>query len=99
VHSLPFIYNCCQDKQAFIQELHQALLREYPALQLRWVRIFGPRWAHLYGEAAEASCQAIKIRLNKSYGVCIDNPEYIPGPSLDTLIAQLKERFNDEDLV
>jgi len=90
---LVYINICCDDKQSFITASHQALLEQYPGLQVRWVRIYGKRWAHLYGDSSGISCHALKMQLNQDYGIFIDNPELIPYGNLEEIIATLKEYF------
>lgn len=92
--------NCAEDDTlTFIQVYHQTLVNAFPGLQLRWVRIYGKRWDHLYGEAAAFSGPGLRTRLNANYGLCLDNPELIPNPELETIIAMLKEIFNEDTLV
>lgn len=86
---------CCDSKQKLIETCHQTLIKHYPGLQVRWVRIYGKRWAHLYGDTEGISYQSLKIRLNPFYGICIDNPELIPLSDFDGIINCLKERFDD----
>ena len=88
-----------KDPLDFIQAHHQVLLDVYPGLQLRWVRIYGKRWDHLYGDAGSFSGQALRTELNSNLGLCLDNPELIPAADLDTIMAELKEQFNDKNLV
>jgi hypothetical protein len=78
---------------------HVALLEQYPGLQMRWVRIYGKRWAHLYGDTEGMSCHPLKMQLNQGYGIYIDNPELIPHGNLEEIIATLKECFTDEIMV
>jgi hypothetical protein len=77
----------------FMIKFHHALLKEYPGLQMRWARIHGKRWAHLYGESAVLALQPLRIQLSQNYGIILDNPELIPKDNLDELIAVLKEYF------
>lgn len=90
---LPYIYDCSQEKQDFIMKFHDALHKQYPGIQIRWMRIYGKRWAHMYGDGTVIALQPLKIQLNQDYGICIDNPELIPSENLDELIAVLKEYF------
>lgn len=87
-----------KDTLAFIQDYHHTLVNAFPGLQLRWVRIYGKRWDHMYGDAGAFSGQALRIKLNTNYGLCLDNPELIPTPELETIIAMLREIFNDDNL-
>jgi len=91
----PIIDNRFHSKHKLIETCHQTLLKQYPGLQVRWVRIYGKRWAHLYGDMEGISHQSLKMQLNPSYGICIDNPELIPSGDLDGIINRLKERLND----
>jgi hypothetical protein len=95
----PEINNCCFGKQEFIEVFHRALVEQYPGLQVRWVRIYGKRWAHLYGDAGDISCHPFKMQLNQDYGICIDNLELISHQKLEEIIATLKEHFTDEIMV
>jgi len=90
----PHINNCCYNKQEFIRLFHEALLAQYPGLQLRWVSIYGKRWSHLYGDSDIVALQPLKVQLNNDYGICIDNPEIIPHRNLEEIIAILKEFFS-----
>jgi len=72
---------------------HQRLLEQYPDLHLRWVRIHGKRWAHLYGDTGRISWQPLKLQINNDYGICIDNPQLIPESDRQKLFASLEECF------
>jgi|GEM_PF-1725180 len=90
---IPYIYNCCYNKQEFIRLFHDALLAHYPGLRLRWVNIYGKRWSHLYGDYDIVAIRPLKVQLNNNYGICIDNPEIIGRRNLEEIIAILKEFF------
>lgn len=83
----------------FIQACHQTLKEIYPDLHLRWVRIYGKRWAYIYGNAAELSQNTLRIQLSRDYGICIDNADLVEPVELDQAVAIIKEHFNENALV
>lgn len=84
----------------FIRECQDDLVRAYPELKIRWARIYGKRWAYLYGNSSDVSCQApLKIEINQDYGLCIDNNGIISVEELDKVVATIKERFSHVDMV
>lgn len=75
-----------------IRSCHQALHELYPGLKVRWARIYGRRWAFIYGQAADdISSSTLKIQLNKEYGLCIDNVRTVTPPELDAIKTTLRE--------
>jgi hypothetical protein len=83
-----------------MHECQEELIRAYPDLKLRWVRIYGKRWAYLYGNFDnEGALAPLKIQLNHDYGLCLDNSEVIPETDLVNILKLLKERFSHVDLV
>jgi len=79
-----------------IEGCHQVLLELYPALILRWSRIYGQRWAHIYGDLNEVSTHSLKVQLNRDYGICIYNAEVLDAGILDEIVTVLKECFSNE---
>lgn len=75
------------------------LLDMYPNLQLRWSKIYGKRWSHFHGNSGEPAHNPLQLKLNKKYGLCIDNAEIIPADELDKVIKMIKECFADENYV
>jgi len=83
-----------------IKECHDELIKVYPDLQVRWVRIYGKRWAHLWGSSSElCSHTPLKIKINQDYGLCIDNSELIPAADLEKVVNEIRERFKQAELV
>lgn len=78
---------------------HQILMERYPALKVRWSRIYGFRWSHLYGNTELSSFNPVKIRLNQNYGIFIDNAYILSPDELERIIKELKECFSDEPLL
>jgi len=88
-----FINIYCDDKHALIKACHQRLLERYPDLHLRWVRIHGKRWAHLYGDTDRISWQPLKLSINNNYGIFIDNPQIIPEADRQEIMTSLEKCF------
>ncbi len=72
---------------------HDYIIDRYPGLLVRWVKIYGKRWAYLHGNSTETGFNAVQFRLNRKYGLCIDNPDTIPSDELDALITMIREHF------
>lgn len=75
---------------------HQILMERYPELKVRWSRIYGFRWSHIYGNIEPTSFNPVKIRLNRNYGIFIDNANILTPDELEKIIKELKECFPDE---
>lgn len=86
--------HCSKDK--IYLACHQVLMEQYPDLEIRWSKIFGFRWSHLYGNTEKVSLNPVKIRLNRDYGICIDNAYILTADELQNIIHNLKECFPDE---
>lgn len=92
--------HCQDDDLHFIKVCHEVLMEMYPGLQLRWVHIYGQRWAYIYGEPNEISSHPpCKIRLSQNYGLCIDNNEMLSSSELESFTAIIKEHFHDKIMV
>lgn len=80
----------------FIRACHQVIIQAYPGLILRWSRIYGKRWSYLYGgeEGPDTvGLNALRIKLNSDFGVCIENPDRLTQAELNQLTGLLKECF------
>lgn len=88
------------DYMDIIRECQNNMALRYPDLKMRWVRIYGKRWAHLYGDSSELSaCSPLKIEIEPNFGLCIDNSEIVPAEELETMLETIKERFSHVDMV
>jgi hypothetical protein len=86
-----------QNNGDIICSCHDALKELYPQLIVRWARIYGYRWAFIHGTITDnISTGVVKLRLNDSYGLCIDNAGIITPDELDRMINTLKEYFADD---
>jgi len=83
----------------FIKACHEVLAELYPSLHLRWVRIYGKRWAYIYGNWEYLDQGSLRIQLSQDYGICIDNAELVAPLELDQLAAIIKEHFNAKVVV
>ncbi|NLX01158.1 MAG: hypothetical protein GXY40_01305 [Syntrophomonadaceae bacterium] len=80
-----------------IHSCHEALKELYPELIIRWARIYGYRWAFIYGTITpEISTTLVKVRLSDIYGLCIDNAGVISPDELNIIINTLKEYFAND---
>jgi len=70
----------------------------YPRLSIRWSRIYGRRWAYICGGSMEPSHDSLQFKLNRDYGICIDNPDEINTEELDRLLKLLRKVFSHEIL-
>jgi len=87
------------EDQDFIRACHEVLVELYPGLHLRWVRIYGKRWAYIYGNPGDIDQSPRRIQLSPDYGVCIDHAELVDHLELNQLIAIIKEHFNEQVVV
>jgi hypothetical protein len=91
------IFQHYQNNSDIILSCHQTLKEVYPALIIRWARIYGRRWAYIYGSATgDINLATVKVKLNKHYGLCIDNANLISPDELDEIKSTLKELFNND---
>lgn len=84
------------DLETRIAGCHYTISDMYPGLRLRWLKIYGKRRAHFFGEDSEITFSPLHIRLNSQLGLCIENPEKLQGPELENVISILKETFKEE---
>lgn len=69
-----------------------AVQQAYPDLTIRWSNIYGPRWSYLNGSNIdEISLRPVRIRINSTIGICIDNTEQLSSAQLDDIVQSLKE--------
>ncbi|MEN6325438.1 MAG: hypothetical protein ABFD18_04395 [Syntrophomonas sp.] len=80
-------------EEEFIRYMNQELLALYPGLIIRWSRIYGSRWAYLWGTSDGIALNPVKVALNHNYGICIDNPEIFIDDELEKIVFNLKESF------
>lgn len=74
-----------------------AMQQLYPQLKLRWLRIYGSRWAYLSGNSDDyLPLNPTRIRINNEYGLCIDNPDVITVAEIEDIKQSLKECLADE---
>ncbi len=83
----------------FIKACHEVLVELYPGLRLRWVHIYGKRWAYIYGNSGDLTQSSLKIQLSQNYGICIDNTKLVEPPEFDQAVAIIKEHFNGKVMV
>jgi hypothetical protein len=74
----------------------QVVISSYPELRVRWAKIYGNRWAYLFGNSEGVSLNSKRIRLNDGYGIYIDNLETLSLKELEELTAALKECFTGD---
>lgn len=77
-------------QEELIKLLHRKLSLQYPALSMRWSRIYGSRWAHFLGGSTDVSFFQVKLALNEDFGLCIDNPQILAHTDLERITAQIK---------
>ncbi len=87
------------DDLDFIKVCHDVLVELYPGLRLRWVHIYGKRWAYIYGNSDDLNRSSLRITLSRNYGICIDNAELVDPLELDQAVAIIKEHFNGKVMV
>lgn len=92
-----FIDSYYKSNGDIIVSCHQALQQLYPELMMRWARIYGYRWAFIYGTITDnIGTSLVKLRLNGDYGLCIDNAGIIASDELNEIKNTLKEYFADD---
>lgn len=82
-----------------IEACHEALRELFPELSFRWARVYGRRWAYLYGDACETGLYSTHIQLNPKYGICIENADRVTTSLLEETVITLKECFAHEETV
>ncbi|KAF1084200.1 hypothetical protein SPSYN_02604 [Sporotomaculum syntrophicum] len=83
----------------FIKACHGVLTEIYPCLHLRWVHIYGKRWAYIYGNSGDLGQSSLRIQLSQDYGICIDNAKLVEPVELDQAMAIIKEHYNGKVMV
>lgn len=48
-----------------LQACHQAIQELYPELKVRWTKIYGRRWSHVWGTKPVCSAPAGRCRLTR----------------------------------
>lgn len=82
-------------EEDLIDECQQIINAIYPALKVRWAKIYGKRWAFIQGNQGELSLYSERYQLSPSIGIILDNPDIISLEDKAKLLASLKECFND----
>ncbi len=93
----PPIDSSWQNNRNAIISCHNTLQELYPGLKFRWARIYGRRWAYIFGgPGGDLTLGTFRIRLNERYGLCIDNPAVFSADDREILCENIREIIKDE---
>ncbi|HOB11958.1 MAG TPA: hypothetical protein PKO32_02270 [Syntrophomonadaceae bacterium] len=73
-----------------LQACHQAVQESYPGLGLRWTKIYGRRWSHVWGDGTSMLSAGRRVQINESWGMVLNEPCPIPEPELTQMVQVLK---------
>lgn len=86
----------CASLEDAVASCHRILKDRYPGIKLRWSRIYGPRWSHIYGDASDIFClDTQRVQISKDIGLCIENAADLPRADFARMIDLLKHCFQN----
>jgi len=74
-----------------LQACHQAIQELYPELKVRWTKIYGRRWSHVWGDETSMFSAGRRVQINEGWGIVVDEPCPIPEPELTQMVQVLKD--------
>lgn len=89
--------DCLDNDMKMLTRCTDIIAELYPDLNLRWAKIYGKRWSFISGKGNPQNFNSIKLRLNRDYGLFIDNPEILSRFECEELLQSLQECFCHEN--